>query len=223
MTTELWHGSANIIETPQYGLGRPYNDYGLGFYCTENVELAKEWACTENHSGYANHYALDTDGLNILHLSDGYTTLHWLALLVVNRQFNVSSPIALRGIDYLKEYFLIDISEYDIIIGYRANDSYFSFARAFLNNTISLSQLSNAMRLGKLGEQVVLKSQKSFTQIRFLDYQVADGAIYYAKRKQRDDIARQDYRRSAAKEDLDGLFLRDLIREEVQPNDPRIR
>lgn len=223
MTTELWHGSANIIETPQYGLGRPYNDYGLGFYCTENVELAKEWACTENHSGYANHYALDTDDLNILHLSDGYTTLHWLALLVVNRQFNVSSPIALRGIDYLKEYFLIDISEYDIIIGYRANDSYFSFARAFLNNTISLSQLSNAMRLGKLGEQVVLKSQKSFTQIRFLDYQVADGAIYYAKRKQRDDIARQDYRRSAAKEDLEGLFLRDLIREEVQPNDPRIR
>lgn len=123
----------------------------------------------------------------------------------------------------MKEYFLIDISEYDIIIGYRANDSYFSFARAFLNNTISLSQLSNAMRLGKLGEQVVLKSQKSFTQIRFLDYQVADGAIYYAKRKQRDDIARQDYRRSAAKEDLEGLFLRDLIREEVQPNDPRIR
>ena len=223
MIKELWHGSVNIIEHPQYGLGKPYNDYGLGFYCTENVELAKEWACTENHSGYANHYALDTDGLRILRLSDGYTILHWLTLLLVNRQFNASSPIALRGKDYLKEHFLLDVSEYDIIIGYRANDSYFSFARAFLNNTISLAQLSNAMRLGKLGEQVVLKSKKAFAQIRFLDYQVADGAIYYAKRKQRDDAARQEYRYSAAKEALEGLFLRDLIREEVQPDDPRIR
>ncbi|MBR2627880.1 MAG: DUF3990 domain-containing protein, partial [Peptococcaceae bacterium] len=40
------------------------------------------------------------------------------------------------------------------MIGYRADDSYFSFANAFLNNTLSLRQLEKAMMLGKHGEQV---------------------------------------------------------------------
>ena len=39
----LYHGSKDIIEKPIYGQGKKYNDYGLGFYCTDNIELAKEW------------------------------------------------------------------------------------------------------------------------------------------------------------------------------------
>ena len=53
--------------------------------------------------------------------------------------------------------FLLDISEYDVIIGYRADDSYFSFAQDFVAGVISLQKLSEAMQLGKLGEQIVLK------------------------------------------------------------------
>ena len=37
----LYHGSSFIIEQPQFGKGNPFNDYGLGFYCTETLELAK--------------------------------------------------------------------------------------------------------------------------------------------------------------------------------------
>jgi len=59
----IYHGSENIIEVPEYGKGKPYNDYGLGFYCTEYVELAKEWACDDKHGGFANKYILDTTGL----------------------------------------------------------------------------------------------------------------------------------------------------------------
>ena len=220
MIKELWHGSPSIIEEPIFGQGRAYNDYGIGFYCTEDVEVAKEWACTEARSGYVNHYALDTDGLEILNLSDGYTILHWLALLVANRKFSLTTEVGLAGKSYLKEHFLLDISDYDVIIGYRADDSYFSFARAFLNNTISLSQLSGAMRLGKLGEQLVLKSRTAFDRIQFLGYQEADNAVYYSLRKRRDDLARQIFRDSAKEAGLDGLFLRDLIREEVKADDP---
>ena len=73
----LYHGSPDIIQTPVLGKGKPYNDYGQGFYCTEHPELAKEWACTENIDGYANKYEMDTDGLAILNLSaDEYTILH---------------------------------------------------------------------------------------------------------------------------------------------------
>ncbi len=42
----LWHGSQKIIEVPQFGLGKVHNDYGQGFYCTESLDLAREWACS---------------------------------------------------------------------------------------------------------------------------------------------------------------------------------
>ena len=44
----IYHGSTEIVNSPLYGKGKVYNDYGQGFYCTEEIELAKEWACTEN-------------------------------------------------------------------------------------------------------------------------------------------------------------------------------
>lgn len=220
----LYHGSPDIIRTPVYGKGKSYNDYGKGFYCTEHLELAKEWACTENTDGYANQYELDTEGLLILNLSSNeYTILHWLALLMKYRQFRVSTPVMNRGADWLKAHFLIDLAPYDAVIGYRADDSYFSFARAFVNNEISLTQLSYAMRLGKLGEQFVLKSPAAFEKILFVSYEIADNTEYYAKRKARDDDARAAYRAELERDDLDGLYMRDIIREEVQSNDPRLR
>ena len=220
----LYHGSPEIIQTPMFGKGKSYNDYGKGFYCTEHLELAKEWACTENTNGYANKYEIDTAGLKVLNLSsDEYSILHWLALLMEYRKFRVSTPVMKRGAEWLKEHFLIDLSPYDAVVGYRADDSYFSFARAFVNNEISLNQLSYAMRLGKLGEQFVLKSAAAFEKIQFVSYEIADNTEYYAKRKVRDDEARTAFRVELERGDLDGLYMRDIIREEVQANDSRLR
>lgn len=220
----IYHGSPEIIQTPVFGKGKSYNDYGRGFYCTEHLELAKEWACTENTDGYANKYEIDTNGLAILNLSsDEYTILHWLALLMKYRKFRISTPVMKRGADWLKEYFLIDLTPYDAVIGYRADDSYFSFARAFINNEISLTQLAYSMRLGRLGEQFVLKSPMAFEKIKFVSYEFADNTEYYAKRKTRNEEAKTAFRAELERDDLDGLFMRDIIREEVQPNDSRLR
>lgn len=220
----LYHGSSEIIEKPIYGKGKAYNDYGKGFYCTENLELAKEWACTEGVDGYANQYEIETDNLRILNISaDEYTILHWLALLMTYRKLRLSTPVMKRGAEWLKEHFLVGIDDYDAIIGYRADDSYFSFARAFVNNEISLGQLSHAMRLGKLGEQFVLKSPKAFESIKFVSYKSADNTVYYARRKVRDDEARAAFFAELEKEDIDGLYMRDIIREEVKADDPRLR
>lgn len=220
----LYHGSSEIVKTPVYGKGKIYNDYGRGFYCTEHLELAKEWACTEGVDGYANQYEIETNDLNILNLSDeGYTILHWLALLMEYRKFRLSTPMMRRGGEWLKEHFLISLEEYDAVIGYRADDSYFSFARAFVNNEISLKQLSYAMRLGKLGEQFVLKTPKAFEAIRFVSYEALDNKIYYVRRKARDEEARAAYYAELEREDMEGLYMRDIIREEVKPDDPRLR
>lgn len=220
----LYHGSPVIIEHPVFGKGKPYNDYGKGFYCTEHIELAKEWACSENIDGYANQYEIELSDLSILNLSsDEFTILNWLALLIKHREARLSTPLAKRGKEYLLQNFLPEFENYDIIVGYRADDSYFSFARSFVSNEISLKQLGIAMKLGKLGEQIVLKSQKSFDAIKFVDYEIADNSIYYAKRKSRDEEARAAYIKELENENLDGIFMRDIIREEMKPNDPRLR
>ncbi len=77
-----------------------------------------------------------------------------MAILLKNRTFVISQGIASAAREYMLRTFLPPYGEYDVIRGYRADDSYFSFASAFLNNTISLEQLGRAMTLGKLGEQV---------------------------------------------------------------------
>ena len=220
----LYHGSPTILQKPIFGAGKSYNDYGLGFYCTEHVELAKEWACNEGVDGFANQYELETDGLEILNLSTAnYTILNWLAILLENRQVRLSTPIEKRGRDYLLENFKPEYDKYDVIVGYRADDSYFSFARSFLANGISLKQLSYVMTLGKLGEQVVLKSKKAFETLNFLGYTVADNSVYYAKRKVRDEQARKAFQLELEHEDADGIFIRDIIKEEMKPNDARLR
>ncbi len=220
----LYHGSPNILEHPLFGKGKKYNDYGQGFYCTKHLELAKEWACSESTDGYANRYEIETTNLSILDLSsDYYTILNWLAILLENRQVRLSSPIEKRGREYLLQNFLPDYKQYDVIIGYSEDDSYFSFARSFVGNGISLKHLSYAMKLGELGEQFVLKSKKSFDALHFLDYIVADNSTYYAKRKVRDEEARNAFQKELEKDDVTGIYMRDIIREEMKQNDVRLR
>ncbi len=219
----LYHGSPEIVSCPEYGKGKNYNDYGRGFYCTEDIELAREWACSEKTGGYVNQYELDTDSLKMLCLNEEpYTVLHWLTVLVHNRRFRISSPVMARGIPWLEEHFMPPVDDADVIIGHRADDSYFSFARAFLANEISLAQLSYAMKLGNLDLQIVLKSPTAFQTIRFVSYSPVNPQIYFVRRKKRDEEARAAFHAELECDVTTGLFIRDIIREEVTPDDPRL-
>ena len=178
----VYHGSSKIIEKPVFGEGNPNNDYGLGFYCTENIELAKEWACSAESDGYANKYSLDLTNLSVLSLTNGeYNILNWLFVLLENRQFRIGGDIATQAKEYIFNNFAVDYKNYDVIKGYRADDAYFSFANAFLNNTISVSQLERAMVLGKLGEQIVTISKKAFDALEFIEAIASPNEIYLPK------------------------------------------
>jgi hypothetical protein len=210
----VYHGSDHIIEQPQFGEGKPYNDYGRGFYCTEHAELTKEWACAADSDGYANHYQLDYSGLSVLNLNTPeYNILNWLAILLENRKFNVADGLPQRAKTYLQENFKVDYKKYDVIIGYRADDSYFSYAGDFVNGTLSLADLSEAMRLGKLGEQVVLKSKREFDSLTFVEAVKAPRQEYFAKYKSRDEEARARYRQIATKPVAESeIYVLDIIR-----------
>ena len=207
----IYHGSKQIVEVPTFGLGRKNNDFGLGFYCTESNDLAKEWAVSSLSDGFSNRYTLDTEYLNTLNLnSPNYTILNWIAVLVEHRLFSIKNPIARRN-----------VNAFDLITGYRADDSYFDFAEAFLNNAITVEQLSRAMRLGKLGEQIVIKSQFAFSKIKYEGFEVARKDEFYVLRKARDDEANQTYL-DIQEEESDGLYVQDIIRGGISNDDPRI-
>lgn len=218
----LFHGSEKNIETPTFGEGKKNNDFGLGFYCTESEELAKEWAVSSLRDGFANRYILDAEYLNILNLnSPDYTILNWIAVLVEHRLFSIKTPVACRAKKYLIDNFGINVNAYDLITGYRADDSYFDYAESFLNNAISVEQLAKAMRLGKLREQVVLKSKFAFSKIQYEGFNVAEKEEFYVLRKSRDDEANQLYL-EMLEEESDGLYIQDIIRGGIKNDDPRI-
>lgn len=221
----VYHGSSKIIEKPIWGMGNPNNDYGLGFYCTENEELAKEWACSSESDGYANKYSLDLTDLSVLSLTNGeYNILNWLFVLLENRQFRISGDIATQAKEYIFDNFAIDYKKYDVIKGYRADDAYFSFANAFLNNTISISQLEKAMVLGKLGEQVVAISQKAFDAFEFMEATVAPNEMYLPKKMARDSAARDEFKKEKSRGSvLTEKYILDIIREGWKNDDERLQ
>ena len=218
----IYHGSKQIVETPTFGEGRKNNDFGLGFYCTESNDLAKEWAVSSLKDGFSNRYTLDMEFLNILKLnSPDYTILNWIAVLVAHRRFSIKTPVARRAKSYLIDNFGVNVNAYDLITGYRADDSYFDYAEAFLNNAITVEQLSCAMRLGKLGEQIVVKSKFAFSKIKYEGFEAAEKDSYYVLRKARGDDANQAYL-NILEEEADGLYIQDIMRGGVANDDTRI-
>ncbi|MBE6031987.1 MAG: DUF3990 domain-containing protein [Clostridiales bacterium] len=225
MKKTLYHGSSSVIERPLFGYGKTYNDYGLGFYCTESLEMAKEWGAGKDRDGYANCYELDCSGLRILDLNGPeYGILHWLAVLLQNREFDLPSGLAFEAKEYLLANFSIDLRTYDAVTGYRADDSYFSFAQDFLNGTISYRQLNNAMHLGKLGRQFVLRSEEAFGRIRFKGFEKVDSVQWYAKRMLRDKAARREYFSvERSRRQRGDLYILQILDEEMNADDPRLR
>ncbi len=220
----LYHGSTSVIERPCFGQGNPHNDYGCGFYCTESRSLAMEWACQNNKNGFANKYEFNTEDLRILDLSESpFNILHWLTILMQNRVFTPKSPLGRQNLDFLKEHFPLEYEAFDVILGYRANDSYFSFASDFLENIIPLENLANSMKLGSLGLQVVLKTKKAFNQLDFIDAEKADTSIYYPKYRERDTLARKKYLNDLRHvKPTEATYLLDLVRNPELLNEIRL-
>lgn len=220
---DLWHGSSQRIERPLLSRCRENNDYGRAFYCTPHEQLAMEWACPDDVDGIANRYKFDKDNLVVLDLeSQEHCVLEWLALLLDNRGVRASTPLARRGVDCILESYLLDISQYDVIRGYRADDSYFSFARAFVTNQITLEQLSRVMRLGDLGIQYALRTEKALDSLEFVGVRVVKANVHHAARVARDEAARESLWRETGYSDVSGIYIRDIIEGKVSKNDVRI-
>ena len=221
----LHHGSPFIIEKPELSKGKVSNDYGQGFYCTENIEMAREWACKgKEPPAFVNIYEVDLSRLKVLNLAEPpYTVLNWIAVLLANRTFQLDLEIAAEVRDYFIEHFLPPVGEADVVIGHRADDSYFNYAEAFVNNGLSIARLNEALRLGKLGLQVALRSEKAFGALRFVRADEVPWDEYHGRYVGRDAAARREWREKLKGGASAGHFANDVIRMGLKHGDERIR
>ena len=192
----LYHGSPNKVVVPQFGFGEDKHDYGKGFYLTENIELAKEWAVCrpDEMNGWVHKYELETDDLRILDFQE-HNILSWLAELMKHRDASDSKRYKVLSKKFIAEYG-IDASEYDVIKGWRANASYFYIAKEFVRDNIDIEILEELLSLGGLGIQYCIKSELAYSKLT----EVEDGLVsvdyseFNEKYNERDIIARKRMR-----------------------------
>lgn len=164
-TITLYHGTPDKLVIPKYGGGDERHDYGKGFYLTESIELAKEWAvCRPNDTnGWVHKYELKTDGLKILDFQQR-DVLSWLAELMKHRDAADSKRYRMLAKKFIEKYG-VDTSEYDVICGWRANASYFYIAKEFVRDNIDIDILEELLSLGGLGIQYCLKSGAAYANL----------------------------------------------------------
>ena len=221
MNKTIYHGGERIVRNPAFGTGRPYNDFGLGFYCTEYSQYASEWAAGSGRNGFVSSYSIESDGLRVINLcSSQYTPLHWLGLLFNYREFDLSSDTAYRAKDYITKYYSIDHQACDCIIGYRADNRCFMFAQDFLDSKLSYMSFRSALLGDDSNRQFVLKSNRAFDRIIFTGYEPVPGEDFFPVRRSRELRAMKNIKPSMGASDF---FISDMIEEEVRPYDTRLR
>ena len=234
MKRTIYHGSLKIVRTPRFGTGPSNNDYGLGFYCTDNHGLAGEWAAGMNSDGFINTYTIETDGLRVINLnSPEYCILHWLAVLLSFREFDADTSAAYQAKEYIRSAFGEDYQNSDCIIGFRADNCNFWFAQSFLSGDLSYRELNKAIRLSDTGRQFVLKSNRAFDRILFNGYSIAGSSDFYPAAMARERKAIKAFISgrgqsgktavgSGVSHSSEDIFISDIVSERIRPYDSRL-
>ena len=169
----VYHGSKRIIEKPIPTGSDPFNDYGPSFYLTTDLSSAKAWACKNDELGHVNKYRIRNEvyaRLSVLDLTDKtkHDVLQWIAILLHFRKLDASFLRRNKeAIEWLNVHY-IDVTAYDVVIGYRADDSYFRFPKEFINGNLALEDLESAYMLGKLGIQYAFMSPKAIASLAYV-------------------------------------------------------
>ncbi len=146
----VYHTGYQIIEKPDVHHGRKNADFGQGFYLSDDEEFSKRWA--RERKGivtYLNRYELDLAGLQVKYLSRNE---EWFQYIYHNRS---------GGADYWNEY--------DVMIGPIANDTIYDTFGILTAGILTPGQALEVLKIGPEYQQIVLKTEKAATTLRFLE------------------------------------------------------
>ncbi len=153
MSINLYHGSIEVVDTPDIRIAKFNKDFYFGFYCT-NIEVqAKRWATRYTGTGIINEYLYTpNDDLRILSFPD--MTEVWLDFIVSCR--------------------LGHSHDYDIVAGPMANDTIFNYVQNFVDGQISRAAFWELAKFKKPTHQISFHTARALATLEFTGGHIAN-------------------------------------------------
>lgn len=175
-TLVVYHGSTEKVVEPLWEFCNSANDYGKGFYTSENEKSASDWVYSKDLcSGVVTKYILDLTNLKVKYLND-LTPIQWVATIIKYRGLGKNKPgdFNLNILNNLINNYAADLANYDVAIGYRGDDLYTPIIARFLTGDISLECVVECWKLGNLGEQVVGINENALNAFKFDSFYICN-------------------------------------------------
>ena len=138
-------------------------------------------------------FLLIRPSLRCLSIDAAEDILSWMAILMRHRPGTDSRRWDLIQQRFIEKYY-IDVDAYDVVFGYRANDSYLAIAKQFARGEIGVGILVRLLKLGSFGIQVCVKSRLAYTRLRYLETSGVNYEQYHAQFISRDEDSRRSMR-----------------------------
>lgn len=155
----LYHGSKKGLTGEIAPISREQCDFGKGFYMGTNTLQPLTLVCAEEKPKFYT-VEMDLTGLKVLHVG---IDLDWAMLIAYFRKEMESAkgtPIYEHYANYAKDY--------DVIVGYIANDRMYVELSRFFNKTLTDVALIHCLSALDLGMQYVAVTEKACRQIKIL-------------------------------------------------------
>ncbi len=150
----LFHGSKEVVETPEIRPAKYNKDFYFGFYCTLLENQAVRWATRFTGHGIINKYQYtESSGLNIKKFEK--MTEEWLDFIVACRNGEKHN--------------------YDIVEGPMADDTIFNYVQNFIDGKISRKNFWSLVEFKYPTHQISFNTEKALECLNFIDsYEVSD-------------------------------------------------
>lgn len=159
---KLYHGSNIVVDNPEITKGKPYKDFGQGFYLSDTIEQAKEMAQrvverfgagqTPVVSTFEFDDSVMTDGSLKVKRFETYTE-EWAEFVMRNRDRKTPLPY----------------HDYDIVYGPIADDGVVRQMRRYEMGDITLKELMQELQYPpKITFQYFFGSKRALEKMKFL-------------------------------------------------------
>lgn len=154
----LYHGSTDIVESPEIRQGEVYLDFGIGFYTTTSYEQAERWAkikMRRNNSvtGYVSVYEFDFEGAKKELQVETFDNADekWLTFVVNNRRGVKTSEMK------------------DLHIGPVADDNIYQSIRLFETGAYDAEYTVKKLKTEILHDQWTLHTGRALSFLSFIE------------------------------------------------------
>ncbi|MDE5891346.1 MAG: DUF3990 domain-containing protein [Acetatifactor sp.] len=144
----VYHGSAQIVETPEIRIAKYNKDFYFGFYCTIMREQAQRWATRFGMKGYINIYEyMPNNDLKMLKFDK--MTEEWLDFIAACRNGKAH--------------------DYDIVEGPMADDTIYNYVQGFIDGKYSRAAFWELAKFKYPTHQISFHTVRALTTLKFLE------------------------------------------------------